>query len=469
MAVAFNSVDTLLAPFIKVDKLNYDQVKQEVQNFIFSINSNNRIGAEPAFTNCTFDLIPPYDLADKPCIIGGEMVDFTYSDCQREMDMFNQAFWEVMLEGDADGKLFSYPIPTYNITNEFDWNNPNYKLLWDLTGKYGTPYFANFCNSDMDVRDIRSMCCRLSLNLKELRRKNGGLFGAGDSTGSIGVVTINMPRLGYKAQGDEKEFFRLLDEVLELAKDSLEIKRKWVAENIEKNGLIPAFETYVGTMNNHFSSIGDVGLNEMCVNFFGDTNKGIKSAEGKAFAEKVCQHFNKKLLEFQEETGHLYNFEHTPAESTCYRLALKDKNLYPDIFTQGQGDGVYYTNSCHIPVKEIETISKTFEHQNNLQKMATGGTVIHIYMGTGISGDQAKHIVRTVCKNYEVPYISISPISRACPEHGYIHEEVDVCPICGEPLDKYQRITGYLRNTKNFNKGKQSEFKERKQLNENSL
>lgn len=331
-----------------------------------------------------------------------------------------------------------------------------------MSGKYGIPYFANFMNSELDIRDIRSMCCRLSLNLNELRKKNGGLFGAGDSTGSIGVVTINAPRLGYISKTKE-ELFENLEKVLDLAKESLEIKRKWLEENVVGTGLIPAFDAYVGTINNHFSTIGIVGENELCQNFLGE-DKGITSAEGKELCLEVGDFINKKLIQYQEETGHLYNYEATPAESTCYRLAKADKKKYPDIITQGSGKGIYYTNSCHIPVKEIESIAKTFSHQDDLQVQFSGGTVIHIYLGNGISGEQTKEIVRTVCEKYRVPYISLSPISRQCDEHGYINQEVTKCPICKKRLKMYQRITGYLRCIDNYNIGKKAEFMDRVQL-----
>lgn len=462
-AVAFNSVDTLLAPFIKYDKLTYKEVKQSLQNFIFSINSNSRGGAEPAFSNATFDLTPPEDLIDDYAIVGGDLMSFTYGSCQQEMDMFNRAFFEIMLDGDGSGKLFPYPIPTYNIHARFDWDNPNNKLLWEMAGKYGVPYFANFVNSELDIRDIRSMCCRLSLNLNELRKKNGGLFGAGDSTGSIGVVTINAPRLGYVSNTKE-ELFDNLDKVLNIAKESLEIKRDWLEKNVVGTGLIPAFDYYVGTINNHFSTIGILGENEMCLNFLGE-DKGISTKEGKELALEVGEYINKKLIEFQEETGHLYNFEATPAESTCYRLAKADKKVYPEIITQGKGKDIYYTNSCHIPVKEIESISKTFTHQDDLQVQFSGGTVIHIFLEGGISGEQAKSIVKTVCTNYRVPYISLSPISRYCDEHGYVSETVEKCPYCKKKLKMYQRITGYLRCIDNFNVGKKAEFLDRTQLN----
>lgn len=460
-AVAFNGFDTLLAPFIKQDKLSYIEVKQSMQNFIFSVNSNSRAGAEPAFFNLTFDLTPPEDMMEEYCIVGGDLVSFTYGSCQQEMDMINRVFFEIMLEGDAEGKLFAYPIPTYNIHSRFDWDNPNNKLLWEMAGKYGTPYFANFINSELDISDVRSMCCRLRLDLSELRHRNGGLFGAGDSTGSIGVVTLNLPRIAYESNGDIDTFFNTLDKYLEVAKESLEIKRAWLQENIINTNLIPAYMEYVGTINNHFSTIGILGMNEMCENFIG---KNILDNDAHKFCIDVGEHIRQKLLEFQEETGHLYNYEATPAESTCYRLALLDKKKYPEIITQGSGRDVYYTNSCHIPVKLVEDINSTFAHQDDLQSQFTGGTVIHCYLNGAIPGEHAKEIVKSMFNTYRVPYMSLSPISRYCGEHGYISEIVDKCPTCKQKLKLFQRITGYLRCISNFNRGKLAEFKDRKQL-----
>lgn len=461
MAVAFNGFDTLLAPFIKQDKLTYDEVRQSMQNFIFSVNSNSRAGAEPAFFNLTFDLTPPADMVDEYAVIGGDLVSFTYGSCQQEMDLLNKVFYEIMLEGDADGKLFAYPIPTYNIHDRFDWDNPNNKLLWEMAGKYGTPYFANFINSELDISDVRSMCCRLRLDLSELRHRNGGLFGAGDSTGSIGVVTINLPRIAYESGGDKDKLFALLDEYLEIAKESLEVKRDWVQRNVIDTALIPAYMEYVGTINNHFSTIGVVGMNEMCENFM---HKNILDEGAHALCVEVGEHIRQRLLEYQEETGHLFNYEATPAESTCYRFALNDRKLCPDIITQGSGRDCYYTNSCHIPVKLIESIDKTFKHQDDLQVQFTGGTVIHCYMEGAIPGEHAKRIVRAMFNSYRVPYMSLSPISRYCDTHGYVVEHVDKCPICKKALKKYQRITGYLRCIDNFNRGKAAEFKDRAQL-----
>lgn len=462
-AVAFSSVDTLLAPFIKKDELKYSEVKQALQNFIFSINSNSRGGAEPAFSNVTLDLTPPRDLLNEYAMIGDGFADFTYKECQREMDMFNRAFCELMIAGDANGRPFAYPIPTYNIHDRFDWDNPNNKLLWEMAGKYGYPYFANFLNSDMKPEDARSMCCRLRLDLTELQKRNGGLFGSGDSTGSIGVVTINLPRIGYETKGDKNAFFAELDRVLDIAKDSLEIKRDWLQKNVIGTRLIPAFDTYVGTMRNHFSTIGVVGMNCLCENFFGE-GIDILTDEGKTFCLEVGNHIRNKLLEYQKETGNLYNFEASPAESTAFRLAKKDKELYPDIITRGTAKAPYYTNSCHIPVNKIKGIKETFEHQEALQILFTGGTVIHIFCDGAISGETAKNIIDTVCHEYKVPYVSISPLNRYCPEHGYIADKVDKCPVCGTPLKLYQRITGYLRCIDNYNDGKKAEFDDRVQL-----
>ncbi|MCX0387957.1 ribonucleoside triphosphate reductase [Clostridium perfringens] len=460
-AVAFNSFDTLLAPYIKKDNLTYEEVKQNLQNFIFSINSNSRAGAEPAFTNITFDLFPPKDLENDPALIGDKIQEFTYEECQKEMDMLNKAFYELMNEGDYNGRPFSYPIPTYNINSNFDFDNPNNDMLFEMTGKFGYPYFANFVNSDMDQSDVRSMCCRLNLDLRELRKRNGGLFGSGDSTGSIGVVTINLPRLAYKHKNNEKEFFNALKEILIIAKDSLEKKRKWLNDNIINKDMLPAFSTYVGTLKNHFSTIGIVGLNEMCENFNGNN---ILTEEGMEFSIKVCNFIREELINFQEETGNLYNFEATPAESTCYRLAKKDVEDFEDIIVRGGRKYPYYTNSCHMPPNEVKNLRQLFDHQDKLQVLFTGGTVVHIYCDGAISGEKAKHIVKTVCKKYRTPYVSISPLNRYCEEHGYVKERVEECPICGKKLDLYQRITGYLRKVEFFNDGKKSEFKDRNQL-----
>jgi len=459
-AVAFNSVDTLLAPFIREDDLDKIQVKQELQNFIFALNSNSRMGAEPAFTNITLDITPSPDMLRKNIIIGGDYRLDVYGDFQKEMDLFNECFAEIMLEGDSKGQPFSYPVLTYNIGKRFDWNNPKNDKIFEMAGKFGYPYFSNFINSEMDESDIRSMCCRLRLDLTELRRRNGGLFGAGDSTGSIGVVTLNMPRIGY-ISSNEIEFFNKLDIILNLAKDSLELKRVFLQNEVLDGGLIPAYSQYVGTIDNHFSTIGIIGFNEMCENFLG---KDILSIEGKEFSVKVGEYILNKIKEFQVETGHLYNYEASPSESTCYRLAKKDKELFPDIITQGNSVP-YYTNSSHIPVSKVTTINDMMAHQEALQVQFTGGCVNHIYLDGAISGEQAKHMVKTCLTNYRNPYISLSPVNRYCPEHGYIEERVENCPKCGMKLDIMQRVTGYLRKVENFNDGKKEEFYDRKQFN----
>lgn len=463
-AVAFNSFDTLLAPFIKADNMTYKQVKQSMQNFIFSINSNSRIGAEPAFSNITFDITPPDDMLHEPIIIGGELdINTTYKDCQPEMDILNRAFCEVMIAGDADGRGFAYPIPTYNIHDRFDWDNLNSQLIWEMAGKYGYPYFSNFLNSDMKPSDVRSMCCRLRLDLNELQKRNGGLFGSGDSTGSIGVCTINLPRIAYTSKGDRNKFYHDLDRVLNIAKDSLEIKREWLQKNMIDNNAIPAFCTYVGTLDNHFSTIGVIGENEMCENFFGE-GIDILTEQGKKFALEVNEFIRHKLIDFQNETGNLYNLEATPAEGATHSLALRDRKEFGDIITRGTEGAWYYTNSCHMPVAKVETIKNLLDHQDELQVQYTGGTVVHIYLDGAINADQAKHIIKTACNNYKLPYISLSPLNRYCEEHGYVEMHTDKCPTCGRELDLYQRITGYLRKVEYFNKGKKSEFYDRNQL-----
>lgn len=461
-AVAFSSFDTLLAPFIRIDNLNYTEVKQCIQNYVYSVNSNSRAGAEPAFSNLTFDLFAPKDLKDQPVRIANKLLDFTYGDCQKEMDMLNKAFFEVMLEGDANSKPFAYPIPTYSIMKGFNWENPNNELLWEMAGKYGYPYFSNFINSDMDPSDVRSMCCRLRLDLNQLSKRNGGLFGSGDSTGSIGVVTLNLPRLGYLSKFKSKDYLKsMIKDYMEIAKDSLEEKRNWLNMHIVGTGMLPAFDTYVGTLDNHFSTIGYVGMNELCQNYL---NMGITTPQGKALAEELLDFMREILLSFQKQTGNLYNLEATPAESTCFRLAKLDRKAYPDIYTQGSSNSVYYTNSCHMPVNEVEGIKALLDHQDSLQTKMTGGTVVHLYLDKGISGSQAKHIIRHTCENYSIPYISLSPVICYCPEHGVLDEVVDSCPHCGGVTKYMQRITGYIRDVDNYNPGKLQEFKDRKQI-----
>ncbi len=458
-AVAFSSFDTLTAPFVKMDKLTYNEVKQAMQGFVFQINSNSRGGAEPAFSNLTFDLIVPSDMKDRAVTVGGDQLDFTYSSCQEEMDMINKAFYEVMLEGDANGAVHSYPIPTYNIHKEFDWNRENDELLWEMAGKYGIPYFANFINSDMKPEDARSMCCRLRLDKRELMKRNGGLFGSGEKTGSIGVVTLNLPRYAYEAK-NEMELYRIIEKNMSIAKESLVIKRRFLNAQLER-GLLPAFQEYVGTLHNHFSTIGYVGANEMCENLLG---KDITTKEGYALTYKVLEFMREKMKDYQEETGDLFNLEATPAESTAYKFAKRDQEIYgTDIISQGE-DAPYYTNSCHIPVNRVENIDVLYQHQHDLQALHTGGTVIHNYLETSISGEKAKKIIKYVSENYHAPYTSLSPVYSICKEHGFIHGNQDICPHCGEKVESYQRVTGYIRPVSRFNDGKKEEFKDRKQM-----
>jgi ribonucleoside-triphosphate reductase len=458
-AVAFSSFDTLTAPFVKEEGLTYEQVYQAMQGFIFQINSNSRMGAEPAFSNLTFDLTPPKDLTTKNVIVGGKPLDYTYKDCQKEMDMINKAFYEIMLEGDAVGAPFPYPIPTYNIHDRFDWDNENNELLWEMAGKYGIPYFANFINSDMDPEDARSMCCRLRLDKRELVKRNGGLFGSGEKTGSIGVVTLNMPRYGFKAK-DKQELFDIIEKNMTIAKRSLEIKREFLQDQLDY-GLLPAFTEYVGNLDNHFSTIGYVGANEMCENFL---EQDITSDEGYALVYEVLEFMRDVLMDFQEETGNLYNLEATPAESTAYKLAKKDTEIFgQEIKTQG-AEVPYYTNSCHVPVKQVENIDMLYAHQHKLQALHTGGTVIHNYLETSISGDKAKEIIKYVSENYEAPYTSLSPVYSTCQKHGFLDGYYDTCPHCGEVTESYQRITGYIRPVSKFNEGKSEEFKDRHQI-----
>lgn len=467
-AVAFSNVDTLLAPYIKKDNLTFEEVKQHLQNFIYSINSNSRAGAEPAFSNITLDLTPDNGMLNKKAVIAGEEQDFTYKDCQHEIDMFNRAFCEIMIAGDASGKSFPYPIPTYNIHKRFDWDNPNNELLWEMAGKYGIPYFANFINSDMDPEEARSMCCRLRLDMRELSKRYGGLFGSGDSTGSIGVVTINLPRLAYLAKtltsyvDPVSHFYLMLTNYMDLAKESLVIKREYLEKEILGKHLLPAFEEYVGTLNNHFNTIGLVGMNEMCLNLLG---KDIRDPEAHKFALDVLDFMRDKLSDYQEETHQLFNLEATPAESTCYRLARLDVKEFGDkIITQGPIDAPYYTNSCHMAVKDVTSIKELFDHQNDLQTKFTGGTVIHCYLEGPITGKQAKQIIKTVMNDYSAPYVSLSPLNAICPDHGLLMRSYDTCPICGKETELYQRITGYIRNVRNFNPGKKSEFLDRQQI-----
>lgn len=424
-AQAFSSFDTYLAPFVKADKMDEKSVKQCLQSFVYGVNTPSRWGSQAPFTNITLDWMCPKDLADKKAVVGGKETDFTYGDCQAEMDMINKLFIELMLEGDAAGRGFQYPIPTYNITEDFKWDSPNAALLFEMTAKYGTPYFQNFINSDLNPSDVRSMCCRLQLDKRELRKRGGGLFGSDEFTGSIGVVTINMPQIGYLAR-TEKEYFDRLDYLMELAKTSLQIKRK-VIQRLLEGGLFPYTRRYLEHLNNHFSTIGICGMNESCLNFLGET---IVGETGKVFAEKVLTHMRKRLADFQEQTGDLFNLEATPAESTSYRLARHDKQQFPDIITSGERDP-YYTNSSQLPVSYTADVFEALDHQEALQRKYTGGTVFHIFLGESIKEWQAcRDLVKAVASHYRIPYFSISPTFSICPKHGYIDGEHFECPLC---------------------------------------
>jgi ribonucleoside-triphosphate reductase len=424
-AQAFSSFDTYLAPFVKKDSLSDKEVKQCLQSFIYGVNTPSRWGSQAPFTNVTFDWNCPADLADKKAVVGGGEMQFTYGECQKEMDTINRIFIELMLEGDAAGRGFQYPIPTYNITNDFEWSSPNAHLLFEMTARYGTPYFQNFINSDLNPSDVRSMCCRLQLDKRELRKRGGGLFGSDEFTGSIGVVTINMPQIGYLAK-TEAQYFARLDYLMEQAKTSLQLKRK-VIERLLAGGLFPYTRRYLTHLNNHFSTIGICGMNESCLNFLG---VDIVNPRGKAFAEKVLTHMRQKLADFQEATGELFNLEATPAESTSYRLARHDKKKYPDIITSGDGDP-FYTNSSQLPVGYTADMFEALDHQESLQTKYTGGTVFHIFLGEAVKDwESCRDLVKSVASNYRIPYFSISPTFSVCPVHGYINGEHFECPIC---------------------------------------
>lgn len=463
-AQAFSSFDTYLAPFVKEDNLSYEQVKQCIQTFIFGVNTPSRWGSQAPFTNVTLDWKVPNDLAEEYAIVGGKLMPYKYKDCQKEMDMLNKAFIEIMIEGDANGRGFQYPIPTYSITEDFDWSDTeNNRLLFEMTAKYGTPYFSNYINSDMKPSDVRSMCCRLRLDLRELRKKSGGYFGSGESTGSVGVVTINLPRIGYLSKTKD-EFFSRLDSLMDKAAESLEIKRKFISELLEK-GLYPYTKHYLGSFHNHFSTIGLVGMNEALLNA-SFIRKNIATKEGKEFAEEVLNHMRDRLTIYQERYGNLFNLEATPAESTSYRLAKHDRAKYPDIITACmKEDGApYYTNSSHLPVGYTDDVFAALAHQDSLQTLYTSGTVFHTFLGEKLSGwQQAALLVRTIAENYRLPYFTISPTYSICKEHGYITGEEFTCPHCGEKTEVYSRITGYYRPVQNWNDGKREEFSERKE------
>ncbi|HPO02796.1 ribonucleoside triphosphate reductase [Treponema zuelzerae] len=424
-AQAFSSFDTYLAPFVKKDSLTDKEVKQCLQSFIYGVNTPSRWGSQAPFTNITLDWNCPLDLASKPAVVAGEDMPFTYGECQTEMDRINRVFIELMLEGDAAGRGFQYPIPTYNITADFDWSSPNAQLLFEMTARYGTPYFQNFLNSDLNPSDVRSMCCRLQLDKRELRKRGGGLFGSDEFTGSIGVVTINMPQIAYLSR-TESEYFSRLDFLMEQAKISLQLKRK-VIERLLEGGLFPYTRRYLTHLNNHFSTIGICGMNESCLNFLG---VDIVNPRGKAFAEKVLMHMRQKLADFQEQTGDLFNLEATPAESTSYRLARHDKKKYPDIIVSGDADP-FYTNSSQLPVQYTSDIFEALDHQESLQTKYTGGTVFHIYLGEAVKDwESCRDLVKSVAANYRIPYFSVSPTFSVCPIHGYINGEHFECPTC---------------------------------------
>ena len=461
-AQAFSSFDTYLAPFVKADNLDYKQVKQCIQSFIYGVNTPSRWGTQAPFTNITLDWVVPNDMAELNCIVGGKEMPFKYKDCVEEMAMVNKAFIEIMIEGDANGRGFQYPIPTYSITKTFDWSETeNNKLLFTMTAKYGTPYFSNYINSDMEPSDVRSMCCRLRLDLRELRKKSGGFFGSGESTGSVGVVTINLPRLAYLAT-DEKDFYSRLDKIMDISARSLKVKRNTITTLLEA-GLYPYTKRYLGTFNNHFSTIGLVGMNEACLNARW-LRKDLTNPEAVEFAKYVLNHMRNRLSDYQELYGDLYNLEATPAESTAYRLAKHDKKKYPDIITASEnGKTPYYTNSSHLPVGYTEDIFKALDVQDGLQTLYTSGTVFHAFLGQKLpSYKSCMNLVRKIAENYHIPYYTMSPTYSICKEHGYLEGEQYVCPKCGQRTEVYSRITGYYRPVQNWNDGKTEEFKNRK-------
>ena len=459
-AQAFSSFDTYLAPFVKVDNLTQKEVKQCIQSFIYGVNTPSRWGTQAPFSNITLDWVCPADLKDLPAIVGGKEMDFTYGDCKKEMDMVNKAFIEIMIEGDANGRGFQYPIPTYSITRDFDWSETeNNKLLFEMTAKYGTPYFSNYINSDMEPSDVRSMCCRLRLDLRELRKKSGGFFGSGESTGSIGVVTINLPRIAYLAE-NEADFYKRLDKLMDIAARSLKTKRTVITQLLE-NGLYPYTKRYLGTFSNHFSTIGLIGMNEVGLNakwLRADlTDKRVQE-----FAKEVLDHMRERLSDYQEAYGDLYNLEATPAESTTYRFAKHDKEEFPDIITANENGTPYYTNSSHLPVGYTEDIFSALEVQDELQTRYTSGTVFHAFLGEKLPDWQAAAaLVRKIAENFKLPYYTMSPTYSVCADHGYLTGEQYTCPHCGKKTEVYSRITGYYRPIQNWNDGKSQEYKDR--------
>ena len=462
-AQAFSSFDTYLAPFVKADNLSYREVKKCIESFIFGVNTPSRWGTQAPFSNITLDWTVPADLRDLPAIVGGKEQDFTYGDCQKEMDMVNKAFIEIMTEGDANGRGFQYPIPTYSITKDFDWSETeNNRLLFEMTAKYGTPYFSNYINSDMEPSDVRSMCCRLRLDLRELRKKSGGFFGSGESTGSIGVVTINMPRIAYLAK-DKEDFYHRLDRMMDIAARSLKVKRTVITKLMDE-GLYPYTKRYLGSFDNHFSTIGLVGMNEAGLNA-NWLRADMTRPETQEFTKEVLNHMRERLSDYQEQYGDLYNLEATPAESTAYRLAKHDVARYPDIITASSKDGgtPYYTNSSHLPVGYTADIFEALDVQDEIQTLYTSGTVFHAFLGEKMPDwKAAATLVRKIAENYKLPYYTISPTYSVCKNHGYIAGEQFTCPECGESAEVYSRITGYYRPVQHWNDGKAKEFKDRK-------
>lgn len=461
-AQAFSSFDTYLAPFVKVDNLTYKEVKQCIQSFIYGVNTPSRWGTQAPFTNITLDWVVPNDLAELNALVGGKEMDFKYKDCVEEMKMVNKAFIEIMIEGDANGRGFQYPIPTYSITRDFDWSETeNNRLLFEMTSRYGTPYFSNYVNSDMEPSDVRSMCCRLRLDLRELRKKSGGFFGSGESTGSIGVVTINMPRIAYLAK-DEKDFYERLTRMMDLSARSLKVKRNTVTKLLEE-GLYPYTKRYLGTFANHFSTIGLIGMNEACLNA-NWIKEDMTKEKAQKFTKEVLEFMRSKLSDYQEEYGDLYNLEATPAESTTYRLAKHDKKRYPDIVTASEnGHTPYYTNSSHLPVGYTEDIFTALDIQDQLQTEYTSGTVFHAFLGQKLPDWRAAaNLVRKIAENYKLPYYTLSPTYSVCADHGYVEGEHYECPKCGRTAEVYSRITGYYRPVANWNDGKREEFQNRK-------
>ncbi len=463
-AQALSSFDTYLAPFVKVDNLSQKEVKQCIQSFVYGVNTPSRWGTQAPFSNITLDWTVPNDLKDLPAIVGGKEMDFTYGDCKKEMDMVNKAFIEIMIEGDANGRGFQYPIPTYSITRDFDWSETeNNKLLFEMTAKYGTPYFSNYINSDMEPSDVRSMCCRLRLDLRELRKKSGGFFGSGESTGSVGVVTINLPRIAYLA-ADEQDFYKRLDKLMDIAARSLKTKREVITQLME-NGLYPYTKRYLGTFSNHFSTIGLIGMNEVGLNAKW-LRADLTSKKVQQFAKEVLDHMRERLSDYQEAYGDLYNLEATPAESTTYRFAKHDKEHYPDIITANENGTPYYTNSSHLPVGYTEDIFSALEIQDDLQTRYTSGTVFHAFLGEKLPDwKAAATLVRKIAENFKLPYYTMSPTYSVCAEHGYLVGEQFTCPHCGRKTEVYSRITGYYRPVQNWNDGKSQEYKDRKVYN----